>query len=250
MMCAVLVSGGSAPAQRNMDLADLRAAADKGDPAAANRYAEALFELFQFADSIRWYELAADAGITNAQWRLGHIYFRGMTAGGPQTVAAKPADAFRWLLHAAVQGHQHAQVDLGRAYQEGVGTARDSREALMWFCVAAEHGLVRARQLRDKLMLALPNHEVQEAKQRARDFRPAARDVRAVLWDGIKLKGIAGSPNKRLALINGQTFAQGEQGNVKTAGRSVRVRCVEISDSSVIVELVDLKEVRRLPTTP
>ena len=54
------------------------------------------------------------------------------------------------------------------------------------------------------------------------------------------------APLAALALINEQTLAQGEQGNVKTAGRSVRVRCVEISDSSAIVELVDFKEVRRL----
>ena len=246
-VCALLISRGSAPGQRNLDVADLRAAAESGNPAAKNRYAEALFDLEQFADSLRWFELAADAGITNAQWRLGHMYSRGKSAPGQQSVPARPADAFRWLLHASLQGHKHAQLEVGRMYQEGLGTERNNDEALMWFCIAAEHGLVHARTFRDRLMLVMSNGRVQEAKQRALSFRPAARDVRTVFWDGIKLKGIAGPASRRLALVNEQTLAQGEQAGVKTAARTVRLRCVEISDSSAIVELVDFKEIRRLP---
>lgn len=249
-MCALFISGGVVSAPRNADLDDLRAAAEKGNPAAANAYAEVLVELHRFADSLPWFEVAADAGITNAQWRLGHMYLRGIRAAGSQNVAERPADGFRWLQHAALQGHKHAQLDLGRAYHEGFGTAKNAHEALFWFCIAAEHGLVRARESRDKLMFALPRAEVQDVKQRAREFRPAARDAKSVLWDGIKVNGISGPADKRLAIVNGQTLAQGEQRNVKIAGRTMRLRCVEISQSAVIVELVDLKEVRRLPAQP
>lgn len=156
LMCALFISGGVVSAPRNADLDDLRAAAEKGNPAAANAYAEVLVELHRFADSLPWFEVAADAGITNAQWRLGHMYLRGIRAAGSQNVAERPADGFRWLQHAALQGHKHAQLDLGRAYHEGFGTAKNAHEALFWFCIAAEHGLVRARESRDKLMFALP----------------------------------------------------------------------------------------------
>lgn len=63
----------------------------------------------------------------------------------------------------------------------------------------------------------------------------------------LKLKGIAGTKEQRLALINSVTMAQGEVADIKCAGgHIVKVRCREIRDQSVLVEIVALGEVREL----
>lgn len=63
----------------------------------------------------------------------------------------------------------------------------------------------------------------------------------------LKLKGIAGTKEQRLALINSVTMAQGETADIKCAGgQVVKVRCREIRDNSVLVEIVALGEVREL----
>jgi hypothetical protein len=63
----------------------------------------------------------------------------------------------------------------------------------------------------------------------------------------LKLKGIAGTKEQRLALINSVTMAQGETADIKCAGgHIIKVRCREIRDYSVLVELVGLGEVREL----
>ncbi|MDB6054875.1 MAG: hypothetical protein JWN25_2398 [Verrucomicrobiales bacterium] len=54
----------------------------------------------------------------------------------------------------------------------------------------------------------------------------------------LSLKGISGS-SRKLALINNQTFARGETSTVKTTNGNMRVKCVEIKDKSVVVQIND-----------
>ena len=59
------------------------------------------------------------------------------------------------------------------------------------------------------------------------------------------LNGLSGTGQKRLAIINGSTVAEGEESNIPTPTGRVRVRCVEIKDSSVIIEVGnELREIR------
>ena len=51
----------------------------------------------------------------------------------------------------------------------------------------------------------------------------------------LDLKGISGAVNHRLAIINNQTFAVGEEGEVAVNPGRVRVVCKEIKDDSVLV---------------
>ena len=67
------------------------------------------------------------------------------------------------------------------------------------------------------------------------------------IYVDLKLKGIAGTKEQRLALINSVTMAQGEIADIKCAGgQIVKIRCREIRDHSVLVELVAIGEVREL----
>lgn len=50
------------------------------------------------------------------------------------------------------------------------------------------------------------------------------------------LNGLSGTPENRLAIINGRTFAQGETSELTIGGRRISVRCVEIREKSAVIE--------------
>ena len=60
------------------------------------------------------------------------------------------------------------------------------------------------------------------------------------------LKGFAGTAERRIALINNQTFAKGEEGEVKLGSGKIKVRVVEIKDKSVIIEIEGQAERKEL----
>ena len=60
---------------------------------------------------------------------------------------------------------------------------------------------------------------------------PGAKRVR---YDGLDLKIISGSPQRRLATVNDQTFVAGETLRVNVKGDSLRVRCLEIRERSAL----------------
>ena len=62
----------------------------------------------------------------------------------------------------------------------------------------------------------------------------------------LALKGISGTKGQLLAIINNATLAVGETGDVKVGGRTVKVRCREIRDRSVLIELEGGGEVKEL----
>ncbi|MEI6077743.1 MAG: nuclease-related domain-containing protein [Verrucomicrobiota bacterium] len=65
--------------------------------------------------------------------------------------------------------------------------------------------------------------------------------VPAPAWlSQIKLSGVNGTPDQKLATINGKNFAAGEAYDLKLKGRTVRVQCLEIQDQSALVKIQDL----------
>ena len=57
----------------------------------------------------------------------------------------------------------------------------------------------------------------------------------------LKLKGIAGTAKRRMALINTETLAVGDDARVPLGDKTVRVHCLEIKETSVIIR-VDYEE--------
>ena len=51
------------------------------------------------------------------------------------------------------------------------------------------------------------------------------------------LKGISGGKDRRLALINNRTVENGEEAEFKFGNRTVKVRCVEIREKSVVIRV-------------
>jgi|SRR5579872_892764 len=49
------------------------------------------------------------------------------------------------------------------------------------------------------------------------------------------LRGLSGQQNERLALINNRTIAVGEDAEVATPSGKIKIRCLEIKESSVVI---------------
>ena len=62
----------------------------------------------------------------------------------------------------------------------------------------------------------------------------------------LALKGISGTKGQLLAIINNATVAVGEVAEVKVGARTVKVRCREIRDHSVLIELEGGGETKEL----
>jgi S1-C subfamily serine protease len=63
-----------------------------------------------------------------------------------QGVARDLRQALKWFLLAANQGNPLAQYNLGLMYEQGIGTARNPQEALYWYTQAALHDNAAAQQ--------------------------------------------------------------------------------------------------------
>ena len=50
------------------------------------------------------------------------------------------------------------------------------------------------------------------------------------------LKGITGTPDRRVALINDRTFTKGEAGEIKSGTNEFKIRVIDITDRSVTIE--------------
>jgi thioredoxin-related protein len=69
-------------------------------------------------------------------------------------------------------------------------------------------------------------------------------------FDDLVLKGISGTKQKRLAMINNQTLGAGEVGTVRVSGKSMQIRCEEIHEQSVVVSWNRGQERRELKFRP
>jgi hypothetical protein len=78
-----------------------------------------------------------------------------------------------------------------------------------------------------------------------RAIEAAANQNHTVEITALKVPGISGTPGHFLAIINTHTFAVGEEGDLKTAGGSVHIRCLAIQPDAVMVEING--QIHRLP---
>ncbi len=64
------------------------------------------------------------------------------------------------------------------------------------------------------------------------DHKPTNTDVGALV-----LNGLSGTTERRLAMINGRTFGEGEEADVLTPMGRVKVQCLEIKTDSVVIKV-------------
>ncbi len=72
----------------------------------------------------------------------------------------------------------------------------------------------------------------------------------APIGSGLVLKALAGSPGNRFATINSIVFAEGEERECVTPGGRITVRCLEISEDTVVIEVGGVRRTLRMRQGP
>src|SRR5256885_4391856 len=112
-------------------------------------------------EAVDWYRLAADQGRPDAQYQLGHLYYK----------HEQYAEAAKWFRLAADQGRADAQSSLGAMYAEAEGVPQDLVQALKWFILAAAQNHDDAIQNRDRAVLVMTPDQVAEARKLAAQWK-------------------------------------------------------------------------------
>jgi eukaryotic-like serine/threonine-protein kinase len=155
-------------------LADIAAAANRGDPAAQNqlgvKYAQGEDGLPRDeVKAVEWYRKAANQNFAKAEVNLGDMYYYGR--GG---LLQSYLDALSWYLKAAQQDAPDAQYRLGYMYERGTGTLKDTAKAVQLFRSAADHGYADAQNLMGTLYARGDDGLTQDDKQALDWFQKAA----------------------------------------------------------------------------
>jgi TPR repeat protein len=111
-------AAGTVAAKGAEQYSKCKAADDKGD----------------YADAMRWYRQAAEAGNTDAMNRLGVMYDNG------QGAAEDPVQAVAWFRKAAEAGDPAGMNNLASMYGHGRGVSQDEGQAVRWYRKAADAG--------------------------------------------------------------------------------------------------------------
>jgi TPR repeat protein len=89
--------------------------------------------------AFRLWRPLAEQGISEAQYNIGFMYFKGWGVQQDYT------EASRWFSRAAQQDNADAQFFLGLSYSIGRGVPQDPERAVHWYRKAAEQGDVVAQ---------------------------------------------------------------------------------------------------------
>lgn len=81
--------------------------------------------------------------VANAFVQLGHYYLKGIPNSDVKVDQDRAREMYTYA--ASYFGDADAQYSLGRLYLDGVGTARDSRQAVRWLSLSANKGQSRAQ---------------------------------------------------------------------------------------------------------
>jgi len=239
-------------------LAEIKAAADAGDPAAQDKLAGQFILRTDTKQAEFWYRKSAEHGYAHAQGKLGDMLLnrsRMSINGTPAQRAAMGEEALKWVTLAANQGDKRGQADLAGICLEGKLVKPDLIEAYKWGDLAAQGSMIdtatiTGRSTRDSAILKMSPDQNSEARKRVAAFTPhvpGKDELPEPSWvEQIKLFGVSGTADRRLAIIGGTTFSPGETASVKVAGKTIKVRCLEIRKKSVLVEIDGLDKPREL----
>ena len=227
LLCGPLLPG-FAQTSNLPKLAEIKAAAEKGDAEAQMSLGDEFTSRSDSASAAIWFQKAAKQGAARAQYELAAILS-----------TSKPQESFRWFQAAADQGFAKAQVVLGSYYRDGTLVRKNHAEAYKWFSLASAQAYDAALTARDNLILKMTAEEVADGQRRVSAIvppKPAAAPP-AATPSQLCLKGITFTKSHSLASINDQTFEPGEEQMVKAGEQKIRIRCEEIRRGSVLVAI-------------
>jgi S1-C subfamily serine protease len=118
-------------------------------------------------------------------------------AGRLEPLLLDDADDARWCLRAAKQGEADAQYIIGGCYHLGLGVPDDYVEAYKWANLASAQNIVKAQELRAKLVELMTPEMIGEAQRRASVF--------VAKKEGTALEGGDFTPSPEI--VEGKMFA-------------------------------------------
>ena len=80
------------------------------------------------SEAVKWYLKAADHGLSAAYYNLGIMYLKGYKT------------ALGWFVKASEMGDDDADMNIATMYHKGMGVKQSEREAVKWYRKAAERG--------------------------------------------------------------------------------------------------------------
>ena len=235
-------------------LAQIKIAADAGDPVAQDK----MGAVYDTANAEAWFRKAAEQGYVHSEGRLGNMLLmrsRITFVLKPSARAAIEPEALKWIILAANQGDKQGQADFASIYLEGKLVKQDLIEAYKWGELSFENPqqefiVFSGDSIRNAAILKMNADQIAEARKRVAAFaphKPQQSDLPEPAWvQKIKLVGMSGTPDHRLALINNKTFEKGDQFAVKIGEKLVTVHCLEIRESSVVISIEGLDGTREL----
>jgi TPR repeat protein len=118
-----------------------------------------------YAESAKWYLLAATQGDSNAQFNMGAMYANGMG------VEKSLVEASKMYKFAALQGDEGAQYNLGLMYAYGEGVEKNNITAFKWLSLAvngsSEEFLLEALEAQDELAPQMNSELINQAEDLA-----------------------------------------------------------------------------------
>lgn len=144
----------------------IRIAAEAGDAGAQLTLAESLLQDStdtpgNSSKAVRWLEMSAENGNTEAMIRLGRMSRTGIG------ILQNFCNAVRWIHMAAASGDREGMLELGRLYRDGVGVNKDPVRAYVWFNRAAAAHNIEAVREREKIAHTLTAEELREAQRQS-----------------------------------------------------------------------------------
>lgn len=119
-----------------------------------------------YTEAVKWYRLAADDGLPQAQSFLASILMV-----GKGEVPADHIEGFKWFKKAAMTGHDRSQMGVAISYYTGRGAPKDYVEAYAWANLAAASGKVeRSKELREDIEAKLSPEQIAEGQQRSKEL--------------------------------------------------------------------------------
>lgn len=142
---------------------DAMKAAASGDAEAQFRVGEALLQdpsrgAEGAANAVRWLQMAAENGNTEAMIVLGRLSRTGVG------ILQNFSQSAKWTQTAAVRGNPEGMLELGRLYRDGIGFEKNLVRAYVWFNRASAARNLDAVRERDAIARILTPEELRDAQ--------------------------------------------------------------------------------------
>jgi uncharacterized protein len=114
--------------------------------------------------AMRYFRLAAEKGLSEAQFSLAECYYLG------NGTSRNPSEAAKWYGLAAQQCLAIAQFKLGLRYSKGDGVPKNTLFGYMWLNISAVEGDPYAKRCRDFLEMTMTRDQIMEAQKMSSDW--------------------------------------------------------------------------------